>query len=171
MLSIVKAAMGRRIIVGRCSMDDRHRDVDSGDPYDLARFVTAQAQNYSAALAEIRNGRKTSHWMWYVFPQFDGLGASWTSRLYSIKSLDEARAYLAHPLLGKRLLECAEAVLQVAGRSATEILGSPDDIKLRSSATLFAAVSPEGSVFHRILAKYFGGDGDGLTRRLIRGST
>ncbi|HEY1376019.1 MAG TPA: DUF1810 domain-containing protein [Gemmataceae bacterium] len=139
------------------------------DPFDLSRFVDAQAGDYGHALAEIKSGRKRTHWMWYVFPQFDGLGASPTAKRYAIKSVAEAKAYLAHPTLGPRLVECAEAVLGVEGRSATEIFGSPDDLKLRSSATLFAAESPPGSVFERVLAKYYGGRPDEKTLRLIGG--
>ena len=139
----------------------------TNDPYDLGRFVDAQAGDYEQALAEIRSGRKRSHWMWYIFPQIDGLGFSSMSRRYSIKSIDEARAYLDHPVLGPRLLECAEAVLGVEGRSATEIFGSPDDMKLRSCATLFACVSPPDSVFDRLLDKYFRGERDGKTLRLL----
>src|SRR5215213_10323708 len=105
------------------------------DPHDLSRFVQAQAEDYERALAEIRGGRKRSHWMWYIFPQVDGLGASPMSRRYAIRSLAEARAYLDHPVLGRRLVESAEAVLGVEGRSAREIFGSPDDMKLRSCAT------------------------------------
>jgi uncharacterized protein (DUF1810 family) len=137
------------------------------DPYELQRFVAAQVDDYDTALAEIRRGRKQSHWMWYVFPQFEGLGVSATSRRYAVKSVAEARAFLAHPVLGPRLLECAEAVVGVNGRSAMEIFGSPDTMKLQSSATLFAAVSPAGSVFHRLLEKYFDGRPDARTIRLI----
>ena len=108
-----------------------------------------------------------SHWMWFIFSQFDGLGFSATSRLYAIKSIAEAQAYLAHPVLGPRLIECAEAALRVEGRTAIEIFGSPDDLKLRSSATLFASVSPPGSVFDRLLEKYFGGERDEKTLRLM----
>jgi uncharacterized protein (DUF1810 family) len=139
----------------------------AGDPHDLNRFVQAQAEDYERALAEIRSGRKRSHWMWYIFPQYDGLGFSATSRRYAIKSAAEARAYLGHPVLGQRLLECAEAVLHVEGRSAFEIFGSPDDLKLRSCATLFAYVSPAGSVFDRLLDKYYHGERDGKTLRLL----
>jgi uncharacterized protein (DUF1810 family) len=139
----------------------------AADPHDLNRFIEAQAGDYQQALAEIRNGRKQSHWMWYIFPQFEGLGFSSTSRRYSIKSVAEAKAYLAHPVLGPRLIACAEAALGVAGKSALEIFGSPDDMKLRSCATLFASVSPAGSVFHRVLDKYFGGEGDDKTLRLL----
>ena len=142
-----------------------HREV--GDLYDLTRFVQAQETVYARALGELRRGRKESHWMWYVFPQFDGLGSSATSRLYSIKSTAEAEAYLADPVLGSRLVECAEALLALQGRSAHEILGAPDDLKLRSCATLFAAVSPPGSVFTRLLEKYFRGEPDPKTLELI----
>ncbi len=137
------------------------------DPHNLRRFVEAQEQTYEQALSELRTGRKRSHWMWYVFPQFDGLGISSTSRRYSLKSVAEARAYLAHPLLGPRLVECAETLLRADGLSATEIFGSPDDLKLRSCATLFACMSPQDSVFHQIIDKYFQGDGDDRTRDLI----
>jgi uncharacterized protein (DUF1810 family) len=140
------------------------------DPYDLERFVQAQEADYTQALAEIRGGRKRSHWMWYVFPQFEGLGQSPTSRRYAIKSVAEADAYLKHPVLGPRLLECCEAVLAVEGRSAHEIFGSPDDLKLRSCATLFACVSPAGSVFDRLLERYFQGRRDEATLRLIGGA-
>jgi uncharacterized protein (DUF1810 family) len=139
----------------------------AGDPYDLDRFVRAQEDDYERALAEVRRGRKQSHWMWYVFPQFDGLGSSPTSRHYAIKSIAEVRAYLSHPVLGPRLLECAEAAFAVKGRSATEVFGSPDDLKLRSCATLFASVSPAGSVFERLLEKYYRGEPDGRTLRLL----
>lgn len=137
------------------------------DPYDLKRFVQAQAKEYDEALAEIRSGLKRSHWMWYIFPQFEGLGMSSTSRRYSVKSVAEARAFLAHPVLGPRLLECAEAALSVEGLSATEIFGYPDDMKLRSCATLFGSVSPPDSVFHRIIEKFFHGERDTRTLQLI----
>src|SRR5262249_31007876 len=137
----------RRVEAGRLQKSD--------DPHDLRRFVAAQENDYEAALAEIRSGRKRSHWMWYIFPQFDGLGASTTSKFYAVKSIDEAQAYLRHAVLGPRLVACAEALLAIGDRSAHDIFGSPDDLKLRSSATLFAAVSPPGSVFHRVLDKYF----------------
>jgi uncharacterized protein (DUF1810 family) len=140
---------------------------DADDPYNLSRFVQAQQDDYAQALAEIRSGRKRSHWMWYVFPQFDGLGHSSMSREYSIKCVSEAEAYLRHPILGPRLLECCQAALSVEGRSAFEIFVSPDDMKLRSCATLFACVSPAGSVFHRLLDKYFQGGRDDKTLRLM----
>jgi uncharacterized protein (DUF1810 family) len=139
----------------------------TSDPYDLGRFQQAQEDDYEQALSEITNGRKRSHWMWYIFPQIDGLGSSSTARHYAIKSLDEARAYLAHPVLGPRLLECAEAVVRLEDRSAREIFGSPDDLKLRSSATLFACVSPPGSVFDRLLEKYYQGRRDDRTLQLL----
>lgn len=135
----------------------------SDDPFDLDRFVKAQEGDYDRALAEIRGGRKRSHWMWYIFPQLEGLGLSSTSRHYAIKGLDEARAYLDHPVLGPRLRECAEAVVGLEGRSPSEVFGSPDDMKLRSSATLFARVSPPGSVFERLLETCFQGRPDEKT--------
>ncbi len=137
------------------------------DQFNLNRFVEAQEDDYPTALAELEAGEKTSHWMWYIFPQFDGLGYSSMSKRYAIKSVDEAKAYLAHPVLGPRLLECAKAILGVEGRSAFEILNSPDDAKLCSCATLFASVSPAGSVFHQILDKYYAGKADEKTLRLL----
>jgi uncharacterized protein (DUF1810 family) len=139
----------------------------SGDPYNLGRFLEAQEGDYEQALSEIASGRKRSHWMWYIFPQLDGLAFSSTSKHYSIKSLDEARAYLEHPILGPRLLECTEAAVRVEGRTAREIFGSPDDLKLRSCATLFACASPPGSVFDRLLAKYYQGRRDDKTLHLL----
>ena len=140
---------------------------EKDDLYDLKRFVQAQQDDYEQALSEIRRGRKRSHWMWYIFPQFDGLAFSSTSKHYAIKSLEEARAYLSHALLGPRLLECAEAVLCVEGRSANEIFGSPDDLKLKSCATLFAYVSPPDSVFARLLKRYYPEGPDSKTLRLL----
>ena len=139
---------------------------DAGDPHDLRRSVEAQEDDYQRALTEVRSGRKRSHWMWYVFPQLEGLGSSPNSRRYSIKSLAEARAYLAHPILGPRLRECVEAVLGVEGRSAFEIFG-PDDRKVRSCATLFEYVSPEEPVFERLIGKYYRGERGGNTLRLL----
>ncbi len=137
------------------------------DPYDLKRFILAQAPLYEQALAELRAGRKRTHWMWFIFPQLAGLGTSELARRYAIRDLDEARAYLAHPLLGARLQACAEALLAIEGRSAREILGRPDNLKLRSSATLFACLSPQDSVFHRLLERYFAGIPDPLTLALL----
>ncbi len=143
---------------------------DPGDPHDLRRFVRAQEGVYAQALAEIRSGRKRTHWMWFVFPQLDGLGSSPTARLYAIKTIDEARAYLDHPVLGRRLHECVEAALQVEGRSALEIFGFPDDLKLRSSATLFGSLLPPGSPFDRLLQKYFPDGPDAKTLQLLLAS-
>jgi len=141
---------------------------ETNDPFDLNRFVTAQEMSYDRALQEIRTGRKRTHWMWYIFPQLDGLAFSAMSKQYSIKSVDEAKAYLNHPTLGPRLLQCAQAVLEVDGRSVTAIFGTPDDLKLRSCATLFASISPPGSVFHRLLDKYYNANQDEKTLELLR---
>jgi uncharacterized protein (DUF1810 family) len=148
-------------------MADANEPIEAGDPHNLNRFVQAQDDDYHPALAEIKSGRKRSHWMWYIFPQFDGLGFSSTSKEYAIKSLAEAEAYLSHPILGPRLIACAEAVLRVEGRSASAIFGSPDDLKLRSCSTLFATVLPAGSVFDRLLDKYYEGERDGKTLQLL----
>jgi uncharacterized protein (DUF1810 family) len=137
------------------------------DPFDLERFVAAQADLYDAALHEIRNGRKRTHWMWFVFPQLAGLGMSPTSQHYGITGLPEATAYLSHSLLGPRLIECSEAVTLVAGHSARDIFGSPDDMKLRSSATLFARVTGANPVFRRILEQHFAGQADPRTVSLL----
>jgi uncharacterized protein (DUF1810 family) len=136
-------------------------------PHDLDRFVDAQAPIYDVALAELRAGAKRSHWMWFIFPQLAGLGSSDTARRFAIASLEEADGYLRHPVLGPRLIECAEAVLAVQGRSAHEVFGSPDDRKLHSSATLFSRVSTAGSVFHRLLERYFNGAPDAKTLALL----
>jgi uncharacterized protein (DUF1810 family) len=138
------------------------------DQYNLNRFLQAQEEDYERALSEIRSGRKRTHWMWYIFPQLDGLAFSSTAKHYAIRNVDEARAYLAHPVLGPRLQECAEAVVQIESRSAREIFGTPDDLKLRSCATLFAHVSPTGSVFRRLLEKYYGDQRDDKTLELLR---
>ena len=148
-------------------MANERKSADTGDPHDMKRFLQAQEDDYQMALSEIRSGRKRSHWMWYIFPQYEGLGFSTTSRWYSIKSVAEAKAYLNHPLLGQRLTECVEAALSVESRSADEIFGSLDGMKLRSCATLFAYVSPAGSVFDRLLDKYFQGERDSKTLRLL----
>jgi uncharacterized protein (DUF1810 family) len=137
------------------------------DRYDLHRFVEAQQGIYERALAEITRGDKRSHWMWFIFPQLQGLGFSSTAQRYAISGLDEARAYLNHPVLGPRLLECAEAACQIEGRTAEAIFGGTDAMKLRSCATLFAQVSPPGSVFERLLKKYYDGQPDAQTLRLL----
>ncbi len=148
-------------------MPERSTGVPPTDPYDLARFVTAQSAVYTQALAEIEAGHKQSHWMWFIFPQLDGLGSSSTARKFSIKSLAEAEAYLRHPVLGPRLMQCAESALRLDGVSAEEIFGSIDGKKLRSSATLFSLVSPSGSPFHRILDRFFDGRHDPRTLTLL----
>jgi uncharacterized protein (DUF1810 family) len=139
------------------------------DPFHLDRFVQAQGRIYSTVLAELRQGRKASHWMWFVFPQVQGLGLSAISQHYAITGLDEARAYLAHPVLGTRLAECVEVVNAVQGRSAHEIFGTPDDLKLRSSLTLFAEAAPDKPVFAEALAKYFAGEPDAATLEKLGG--
>lgn len=133
------------------------------DPFDLQRFVEAQAPVYERVRAELRNGRKHSHWMWYVFPQIAGLGHSAMAQRYAISSLDEAKAYLAHPVLGQRLRECTRLMVQVDGKSAYEILGSPDDMKFRSCMTLFARAAPQDEIFGAALDKYFDGGVDAST--------
>lgn len=135
----------------------------SDDRYDLARFVAAQAPVYAVAVAELAAGAKRSHWMWFVFPQIVGLGASPMAQRYAIASSDEARAFLAHPVLGPRLRECVRLTLMLEGRSAHEIFGAPDDRKFRSSLTLFAAAAPDEPLFEQALQKYFAGAGDPLT--------
>jgi uncharacterized protein (DUF1810 family) len=133
----------------------------------LQRFLDAQATDYAQALAEIKAGRKRSHWMWYIFPQVQGLGFSETSRFYGIKDLAEATAYLQHPVLGSRLVSISEELLKLPGSNATSIMGSPDDMKLKSSMTLFAGVPGAGPVFQQVLAKFFGGVPDGKTQQLL----
>jgi len=135
----------------------------AADPYDLDRFVRAQDPVIAQACAELRNGRKTSHWMWFVFPQIAGLGMSAMSQRYAISSLEEARAYLQHPVLGTRLRLCVSLLLEVEGRSAHEIFGSPDDMKLRSSLTLFEYAAPEDPIFRQALDRYFDGAEDQAT--------
>ena len=133
------------------------------DPHDLRRFVDAQQDVYDAAVRELRAGRKTSHWMWFVFPQIAGLGRSPTAQRYAIGSLAEAEAYLAHPLLGPRLHECARILTELRGRSASEVFGEVDALKLRSSMTLFARAAAEPSPFGEVLARYFDGAEDQAT--------
>lgn len=138
------------------------------DRCDLERFVTAQAPVFDAALAELRAGRKRTHWMWFVFPQLRGLGRSATAQFYGIGSIAEARAYLAHPVLGPRLMQCTQTVVACGARSLHELFGSPDDLKFRSSMTLFeAAADDAGSVFTRALERCCAGERDASTLRLI----
>ena len=138
------------------------------DPFDLARFLQAQEGAYAQALAEVRRGRKTSHWMWFVFPQVAGLGSSPTAQHYALAGLDEARAFFVHPVLGARLREVAEAAAALQGRTAREVFGSPDDLKLRSSLTLFEAAAPGEAVFGRALDALCGGARDARTLELLR---
>lgn len=135
------------------------------DPFQLERFVAAQEPVIAAVRAELAAGRKRSHWMWFIFPQLQALGRSETARHYGLASLAEARAYLAHPLLGARLVECTGLVLAISGRTAHEIFASPDDLKFRSSMTLFQAVRP--APFTEALARYYGGGPDPLTEELL----
>lgn len=142
------------------------------DPYGLTRFIDAQERMYGTVLSELESGQKRSHWMWFIFPQIVGLGHSATSVHYSIKSAGEARAYLDHPVLGGRLAECSEALLAVEGRSASAIFGYPDDMKLKSSMTLFAAVAEDPhSVFARVLDRYFQGERDAATLGILESFT
>jgi len=136
------------------------------DPHDLNRFIEAQTFYYPTAYKELDHGRKRSHWMWFIFPQFKGLGYTQRSQLYAIKSQAEAKAYLDHPVLGERLRECCQLLLNLKYRPIQEILGSPDDLKLKSSMTLFEQVSDE-TIFGEILEKYFEGKRDKKTINLI----
>jgi uncharacterized protein (DUF1810 family) len=143
--------------------DSMHAD----DPFDLNRFLQAQEGVYEHALAELRAGRKTSHWMWFVFPQIDGLGRSSTARHYAIKSLAEAGAYLGQPLLGARLAECTRTMLGHQNITAQEILGYPDDLKFRSSMTLFEHAARDKELFARAIEKYFAGRRDAMTLMIL----
>lgn len=135
---------------------------------DLSRFISAQERDYATALAEIKDGRKRSHWMWYIFPQIAGLGFSETSKFYSLQDQQEATAYLQHPVLGKRLIEISTALLELEDDHAIRIFGSPDDLKLKSSMTLFAALPNTNPVFGKVLAKFFNGMADLDTVRLLK---
>lgn len=135
--------------------------------YNLTRFLDAQNQVYLKALSEIKNGQKESHWMWFIFPQLKSLGRSETAKFYGISGIEEAAAYLAHPILGKHLVEIAETFLTIDGKTAHAILGSPDDLKLRSSMTLFANVPGAHSVFEKVIQKYFNGFQDELTLQVL----
>ena len=135
---------------------------------NLTRFIDAQQADYQRALAEIQQGRKQSHWMWYIFPQLAGLGLSETARFYAIRNLEEARDYLKHPVLGTRLVEIAKALLEIEGKTAHQVLGSPDDLKLHSSMTLFGLLEHTDPVFQAVLDKYFNGLPDQRTIDLVR---
>ncbi len=148
-------------------MTKPNNTINDNDPFDLNRFLKAQERIYNTAIAELKSGRKRSHWMWYIFPQIDGLAKSTTSKRYAIKSTEEAREYLKHPVLGGRLTECAEAVVAVEGRSISEIFAYPDDLKLKSSMTLFASLAETPSASQRILDKYFHAEPDAKTLHLL----
>ncbi len=141
---------------------------DHNKTYDLTRFMDAQAGIYEIALEELRSGQKRTHWMWYIFPQIDGLGRSATAKHYAIKNMEEAGQYLNHPVLGPRLFESAKAVLAIDGRTASDIFGHPDDMKLKSSMTLFSCVANPESIFDRVLEKYFNGKRDVRTLQLLK---
>lgn len=136
--------------------------------HDLERFYKAQEYDYETALSEIRNGRKESHWMWYIFPQVAGLGRSTTAEYYAIKSKEEAKAYIEDPVLGKRLIEISQALLQVSSDDAEMVMGWPDNLKLRSCMTLFAEVAPEQPVFRNVLEKFYDGEMDGKTLDILK---
>lgn len=133
----------------------------------LDRFLDAQRGDYAAALAEVRRGRKTSHWMWYIFPQIAGLGQSSTARYYSIRDLEEAREYYAHPVLGQRLREISGALLELRGSDPVAVFGGIDSMKLKSSMTLFAVAAPDDPLFQQVLDKYYDGEQDTLTLRIL----
>ena len=137
--------------------------MNNDDPHNLERFLSAQVEDYEVALHELRRGAKESHWIWYIFPQVAGLGSSIMADRYSIKSKDEAIAYIQHQILGTRLTACADALLHVEGKSIEDIMGFPDNLKLKSSMTLFASISPSDNVFQEVLDRYYGGAMDEKT--------
>lgn len=145
-----------------------HNTIRGSDTFQLGRFINAQEQIYDTVLQELRDGQKQSHWIWYIFPQIDGLAYSATSKYYAIKSIEETQQYLDHPILGMRLVECTELVLAIEGRSISQIFGYPDDIKFKSSMTLFSYVALSQSVFIRALDKYFNGELDSKTLELLK---
>lgn len=138
-----------------------------GDSFDLERFIDAQNPVYATVCDELRTGEKTTHWIWFIFPQIQGLGYSYMAKKFAISSLEEAKAYLLHPVLRERLLECTSLVISVQGRSIQDILGYPDDLKFRSCMTLFAQADPGIQVFHDAISKYFGGEYDRATLDLL----
>ncbi|HEY9769815.1 MAG TPA: DUF1810 domain-containing protein [Coleofasciculaceae cyanobacterium] len=148
-------------------MIETDKKLDTNDPFELNRFISAQDQVYDRVLAELKNGRKRSHWMWYIFPQLDGLAQSTTSKYYAIKSREEAIAYLNHSVLGARIIECAKTIVAIEGKTVSEIFGYPDDLKLKSSMTLFSEITPEPT-FIRVLDKYFQGEQDDRTLQLLK---
>lgn len=135
--------------------------------FNLNRFITAQENVYTTVLTELKNGDKQSHWMWFIFPQIDGLGTSATAKLYAIKSIEEAKAYFNHPILGKRLLECAAILLSIKNKSANNILGFPDYVKLQSCISLFSILFPEEQLFTEVLAKYYDDQKDPKTTNIL----
>lgn len=139
------------------------------DRYDLDRFVEIQAEVYTEVLRELRAGQKTGHWMWFIFPQIAGLGRSPMAERFAISSLEEARAYLDHPVLGKRLRECTQAVMDVEGKTAHAVFGFPDEMKFRSCMTLFARAATDDEIFGEVLEKYFSGESDRLTVEKLKG--
>ena len=136
--------------------------------HDLERCYKAQEYDYETALSEIRNGRKESHWMWYIFPQITGLGRSTTAEYYAIKSKEEAKGYIEDPVLGKRLIEISQALFQIESDDAEMVMGWPDNLKLRSCMTLFAEVAPEQPVFRNVLEKFYDGEMDGKTLDILK---
>jgi uncharacterized protein (DUF1810 family) len=138
------------------------------DPYNLKRFLDAQDEVFGQVCSELREGRKRTHWMWFIFPQLKGLGHSTTAEFYALSSLEEAEAYLSHPVLGARLRQCAELVNQIEGRTVDQIFGSPDNLKFRSCMTLFAQLESNNQVFKDALEKHFGGEADTRTLELLR---
>ena len=136
--------------------------------HDLERFYKAQEYDYETALSEIRNGRKESHWMWYIFPQITGLGRSTTAEYYAIKSKEEAKGYIEDPVLGKRLIEISQALFQIESDDAEMVMGWPDNLKLRSCMTLFAEVAPEQPVFRNVMEKFYDGEMDGKTLDILK---
>ena len=141
------------------------------DKYNLSRFLEAQMVTYEGAMLELARGRKESHWIWYIFPQIEGLGSTDMTKLYSIKSTQEASAYLEHPLLGKRLVESCEILLSLDATSISEVMGFPDDLKLRSSMTLFEYVSKPNSIFRKLLIRYFDNELDETSIKLIKATS
>ena len=137
---------------------------------NLERFITAQEKDYAIALAEIKNGRKRSHWMWYIFPQVQGLGFSTTSVYYAIKDIREAEAFLKHPVLGERLIQICNALIELPANDANKIFGNPDDMKLKSSMTLFSEIPGTDPVFNSVLNKFFNGSKDNKTIEILKGS-